>query len=72
MVTGVFIEPGDGRAPILDEIEAASTSIDLEIYIVTDNAILQALEDAAQRGVNVRVILEQHPFGGDGRPAGDL
>ena len=67
VVTGVFVEPGDGRAPILDEIDAATSSIDLEIYIVTDNAILQALEEAAQRGVNVRVILEQHPFGGDGR-----
>lgn len=66
-VIGVFIEPGDGRAPILDEIEAATHAIDLEIYIITDNAVLQALEDAARRGVTVRVILEQHPFGGDGR-----
>jgi cardiolipin synthase len=67
VVTGVFVQPGDGRAPILDELEAAAHSIDLEIYIVTDNAILQALEDAAHRGITVRVILEQHPFGGDGR-----
>ncbi len=67
VVTGVFVEPGDGRAPILDEIEAAAHSIDLEIYIITDNAILQGLEQAAHRGVTVRVILEQHPFGGDGR-----
>src|SRR5687767_6618064 len=33
-VTGVFIEPGDGRAPLLDEIRAARRSIDLEVYIV--------------------------------------
>ncbi len=65
-VTGVFVEPGDGRAPLLDEIEAARHSIDLEVYIVTDDAILQALEDAQRRGVAVRVILEEHPFGGDG------
>jgi cardiolipin synthase len=67
VATGVFIEPGDGRAPILDEIEAARQTIDLEIYIVTDEEILAALEDAAARGVAVRVILEEHPFGGDGR-----
>jgi cardiolipin synthase len=65
-VTGVFVEPGDGRAPLLDEIEAARHSIDLEVYIVTDDTILQALEDAQRRGVEVRVILEEHPFGGGG------
>lgn len=66
-VTGVFITPGDGRKPILDEIAAASTSIDMEIYIATDTTILEALEEAQARGVLVRVMLEQHPFGGDGR-----
>jgi hypothetical protein len=65
-VTGVFIEPGDGRAPILEEILAARHSIDLEVYILTDDAILQSLEDAQRRGVDVRVILEEQPFGGGG------
>ena len=65
-VTGVFVEPGDGRAPLLDEIRAARHSIDLEVYIVTDDVILQSLEDAQGRGVAVRVILEEHPFGGGG------
>ena len=65
-VTGVFIEPGDGRAPLLDEIRAARQSIDLEVYIVSDEVILQSLEDAQRRGVDVRVILEEHPFGGGG------
>src|ERR671917_2343861 len=64
--TGVFIEPGDGRAPLLDEIQAARRSIDLEVYIVTDDLILQSLEEAQRRGVDVRVILEEHPFGGGG------
>jgi phosphatidylserine/phosphatidylglycerophosphate/cardiolipin synthase-like enzyme len=66
ITTGIFIEPGDGRAPLLDEIAAARHSIDLEVYIVSDEAILRALEDAARRGVAVRVILEEHPFGGAG------
>ena len=65
-VTGVFIEPGDGRAPLLDEIRAARHAIDLEVYIVSDELILQALEEAQRRGVRVRVILEEHPFGGGG------
>ena len=65
-VTGVFIAPGDGRAPLLDEIAAARETIDLEVYIITDEAILAALEEAQRRGVRVRVILEEHPFGGGG------
>src|SRR5215207_10424747 len=65
-VTGVFIEPGDGRAPILDEIQGARHSIDLEVYLVSDDAILQSLEEAPRRGVAVRVILEEQPFGGGG------
>jgi cardiolipin synthase len=64
--TGIFIEPGDGRAPLLDEIAAARHNVDLEIYIITDEPILAALEEAQQRGVAVRVILEEHPFGGGG------
>jgi cardiolipin synthase A/B len=64
--TGVFVEPGDSRAPVLDEIRAARRSLDLEIYLVSDEAILRALEEARGRGVDVRVILEQHPFGGEG------
>jgi cardiolipin synthase len=65
-VTGVFIQPGDGRAPLLDEIRAARQSIDLEVYLLSDEVILQSLEDAQRRGVGVRVILEEHPFGGGG------
>jgi hypothetical protein len=65
-VTGIFIEPGDGRAPLLDEIQAARQSIDLEVYIISDEVILQSLEDARRRGVDVRVMLEEHPFGGGG------
>jgi cardiolipin synthase len=65
-ITGIFIQPGDGRAPLLDEIRAARHSIDLEVYIVSDEVILQSLEEAQRRGVRVRVILEEQPFGGGG------
>jgi cardiolipin synthase A/B len=65
-VTGIFIQPGDGRAPLLDEIAAARHAIDLEVYLLSDEVILQSLEEAQRRGVAVRVILEEHPFGGGG------
>ena len=65
-ITGIFIEPGDGRRPILDEIEAATQSIDLEIYLVSDEEILASLEAAQARGIVVRVLLEEYPYGGGG------
>jgi phosphatidylserine/phosphatidylglycerophosphate/cardiolipin synthase-like enzyme len=63
---GLFVQPEDGRAPILDEIEEARESIALEVYLLSDNETIAALERAARRGVEVRVILEEDPFGGAG------
>lgn len=60
----VFVEPDAGEAPVLHAIEGANTSIEVEVYILTDRAVIYALEDAAGRGVDVRVLLETAPFGG--------
>lgn len=62
-VTGVFVEPDDGYSPVVDELSAARCRIDLSIYMLTDDAIFQALTDAAERHVDVRVILDEHPYG---------
>lgn len=67
-IRGLFVEPDDGREPILAELHAAERSIDLLIYLLTDVEIMNALADAETRGVEVRVILEEHPFGGAGNP----
>lgn len=63
--TGVqlFVEPAAGEAPVLHAIEAAQTSVWVEVYLLTDNNVIHALEDAAQRGVEVRVLLELNPYG---------
>ena len=60
----VLAMPDAGRAPVLQAIDGARESIRLKIYLITDNAIVEALQRAAQRGVDVQVILEQEPFGG--------
>jgi cardiolipin synthase A/B len=65
-VVGVFIQPEDGRQPILDELAAARRTVDLQVYLLTDNEIINALVAADRRGVRVRVILEENPFGGPG------
>lgn len=63
---GVFVEPDDGRAPILDEISAATSSIRLQVYLLSDQEIINALKAADRRGVDVRVMLEDTPYGGAG------
>ena len=67
-IRGLIVLPDDGRSPILEEIESAAESIDLMIYLLTDNLIIDSLIDAEQRGVEVRILIEQHPFGGYGDP----
>jgi cardiolipin synthase A/B len=59
----VFVEPTAGETPILHAIEAAQTSIWVEVYLLTDTNVIHALEDAAQRGVDARVLLEPNPYG---------
>jgi cardiolipin synthase A/B len=68
--TGLFVEPDDGRAPVLDEINGARRSITLEIYLLSDREIIDALKNANTRGIDVRVLLEENPFGGGGDQSG--
>src|SRR5207302_6571178 len=65
----VFVEPDAGEHPITDAITSAKKSVWLEIYLLTDRNVIRALEEAPNRGVDVRVMLEPHPFGGGGSPA---
>lgn len=60
----VFIEPRDREKPIVQAIAGAKHSVWVEVYLLTDYAVIHALEDAANRHVDVRVLLEVHPFGG--------
>jgi len=59
----LITEPDDGVRPVTDAIRAAQHSIWVEVYILSDTPVIEALEDAANRGLDVRVMLEPHPFG---------
>jgi len=65
----VFVEPDDGEQVITSAIRSAHKSIWLEIYILTDRNVIRALEEAANQGLDVRVMLEPHPFGGGPSPS---
>ena len=59
----VFVEPDAGAGVITDAIAGAKKTLLLETYLLTERKVINALEEAAQRGVDVRVMLEQHPYG---------
>jgi len=56
-------EPQDGVAPVLSLIQNASTSVDLVMYELTDSQVEQALVDAKNQGVAVRVLLNEGYYG---------
>jgi cardiolipin synthase len=56
-----FVEPDDGRAPVTDALDAASQSIDIFLFRLTDNPITASLVGAVARGVTVRALLEPCP-----------
>ncbi len=60
----VFVEPDAGYRIITNAISGAKQSVWVEMYLLTERHIIQGLEEAAHRGVDVRVMLEGHPYGG--------
>ncbi|MEJ7838733.1 MAG: phosphatidylserine/phosphatidylglycerophosphate/cardiolipin synthase family protein [Thermomicrobiales bacterium] len=63
-VVGLFVEPDDSYAPVLDEIDSAQCEINLSIYLLSDQVVMDSLAAAHERGVRVRVHLEEDPYGG--------
>ena len=61
---GLIVEPDAGPGPIVDAIHNAKKSIDLEIYLLTNKNVINALEEDANNEIAVRVMLEQHLYGG--------
>lgn len=57
-------EPDDGREPILEAIREATREIHVEVYLLSDSQIVEELIREDREGTDVRVLLEEHPFGG--------
>lgn len=60
----LYDQPDSGHMPIIAAIQSARREILVEVYLLSDNEVIHALEDARNRGVDVKVMLEGHPFGG--------
>lgn len=59
-----FVEPEAGVKPVIAALEGARRSIDLVVYLLSDERVISALKRAKDRGATVRVMVEPHPFGG--------
>ncbi len=68
----LFPMPDSGPQPIVDAINKSTQSVDLSVYMMTDQKVIDALKQAAGRGVQVRVMLEPHPVGAKGTNAYDI
>src|SRR5690242_8289610 len=55
----LYEQPDSGHQPILDALNSAQQEIDVEVYLLSDKQIISSLLDACNRGVSVRVMLEQ-------------
>lgn len=62
----VIVEPDAGPGPLVDAIRGAQKSIWMEMYLLTNKSVIAALEDDANNGIDVRALLEQHPYSGGG------
>ncbi|MFZ0959680.1 MAG: phospholipase D-like domain-containing protein [Terriglobia bacterium] len=58
----LIVEPDDGRTLVLQALNAATKSIDLTIYELSDPQIMSALEAAQAREVAVRVLYNWYSF----------
>lgn len=57
------VEPDDGTQSVIQFIQRSQRTLDVAMYLLTDRPVIQSLEEAKQRGVQVRVMLEEHPYG---------
>lgn len=64
----LIVEPDDGVRALTRAIRNANTSIWLTMYELTNHTIIHDLEYAHASGVDVRVILEPHPYGAYDNP----
>jgi phosphatidylserine/phosphatidylglycerophosphate/cardiolipin synthase-like enzyme len=63
--TEIHYSPAEDLEPIdVALLNDAGASIDMAAYVLTDEAVIEALADAADRGVAVRLYLDRSEFGG--------
>ncbi len=60
----LWIQPYAGKAPVLEALDSAQHTVRMAFYSITDPDIIQKIKDTVARGVTVRFMLENNPYGG--------
>ena len=60
----LIVLPDDGETVIADRIAQARSRVFMKIYLLTDTRVIDALKQARGNGAEVRVMIEESPFGG--------
>ena len=60
----LIVLPDDSSDHLLSLLRQAEYSIDVVVYLLSSREVLEELAAAQQRGIRVRVLLEQNPVGG--------
>lgn len=58
----ILTQPESGTRPVVEAIDGAQRSVWVQIYMMTDPQVIEALGRAAGRGLDVRVMLEESPY----------
>lgn len=61
----LFQEANDPQNTIINLINNAHNTIDIEVYLLNNANVITALLNAHKKGVTIRLILEKNPFGQD-------
>jgi phosphatidylserine/phosphatidylglycerophosphate/cardiolipin synthase-like enzyme len=62
----LLVEPDAGANAVRDLLTGARASLWMEMYLLTDEATIDALIERRRAGIDVRVVLEPHPYQADG------
>jgi cardiolipin synthase A/B len=62
----VIVEPDAGPDAVLSLLASARRSLWMEMYLLTDDDVVDTLVARRAAGVDVRVVLEPHPYQADG------
>jgi phosphatidylserine/phosphatidylglycerophosphate/cardiolipin synthase-like enzyme len=62
----VLVEPDVGADAVRGLLAAARRSLSMEMYLLTDGPTIDTLVARRRAGVDVRVVLEPHPYEADG------
>ncbi len=61
----IYAEPDSGITPVLEFIKRSRGHLNMNYYLLDHKDIIKEIENAVSRKVQVRIIVDGHPYGGN-------